>query len=292
MRTRRVWRSQGFREFNSKDRKPFHLGGCRETMDAHRRYLQQAAWTAQLRAYLLNKAGLSGALRVLEVGCGTGVILQGTANLYRSGAPRGMALHGADLDPEALQACRRNEGEAFLSRADAGSLPYASGVFDITFCHFLLLWVKQPVKVLQEMRRVTRRGGYVMAMAEPDYGARIDKPLEFVQLGEWQRQALIRQGADASTGSRLAGLFRSSGMSITETGTLVAWQPSDYSEEDAVGEWQVLWDDIGSFVPESELLRLQDLDLVAAPAWRARPVRPHVLRICSGIMSPDLSWES
>lgn len=232
-------------------------------MDAHRRYMEQAAWTAQLRAYLLKKAGLSAARRVLEVGCGTGVILHDIANHYSRGSSRTLALHGADLDAAALQACRRNEGSALLCCADARSLPYEGGVFDITLCHFLLLWVKPPIQALQEMRRVTRRGGYVMAMAEPDYSARIDKPDEFVQLGEWQRQSLIRQGADASIGSRLASLFRSGGLSITEAGTLGAWQLSEYTDKDALGEWEVLWDDLVSFVPESELRRLQALDLVA-----------------------------
>jgi len=41
-------------------------------MDWHKRYVQQAGWTSELRNYLFKRAGLSGARRVLEVGCGSG----------------------------------------------------------------------------------------------------------------------------------------------------------------------------------------------------------------------------
>ena len=41
----------------------------------HARFLQQAAWTRDLRTYLFERAGLAQAQRVLEVGCGTGAIL-------------------------------------------------------------------------------------------------------------------------------------------------------------------------------------------------------------------------
>ena len=46
-------------------------------MNWHTRYLQQAAWTRDLRTYLFEKAGLADARRVLEVGCGTGAVLRG-----------------------------------------------------------------------------------------------------------------------------------------------------------------------------------------------------------------------
>ena len=181
-------------------------------MEWHKRFVQQAAWTSELRQYLFKRAGMQVARRVLEVGCGTGAIL--------SGLVTPAAVHGLDLEPARLAEARRHAPQAILACADALWLPYASGVFDITFCHFLLLWVQDPLQALREMKRVTRPGGSILALAEPDYNARVDKPDALAALGRWQAESLRRQGADPGLGSRLAELFRQAGIPLIETGCL------------------------------------------------------------------------
>jgi ubiquinone/menaquinone biosynthesis C-methylase UbiE len=163
-------------------------------MDWHKRFVQQAAWTSEIRLYLFERAGMQAAKRVLEVGCGTGAILSGLATQA--------VMHGLDKDQARLSEARRHAPKANLACADALALPYASGIFDITFCHFLLLWVGDPFLALREMKRVTRPGGSILALAEPDYGARVDKPDELAVLGRWQTESLRRQGADPFIGIR------------------------------------------------------------------------------------------
>jgi ubiquinone/menaquinone biosynthesis C-methylase UbiE len=75
-------------------------------MDWHRRYLQQAQWTRDLRAYVFKQAGLNRASVILEVGCGTGAIL---AEL-----PDHALLHGLDIDPAGLAQCRFHAPSAIL----------------------------------------------------------------------------------------------------------------------------------------------------------------------------------
>src|SRR5512142_3172594 len=103
----------------------------------HRRYIQHAQWTRDLRTYLFEQAGLSDASRALEVGCGTGAIL--------SEVPEHAALHGLDLDRAGLAQCRIHAPAASLVQGDALQLPYANRTFDIVYCHFLLLWVRDPL---------------------------------------------------------------------------------------------------------------------------------------------------
>jgi len=229
-------------------------------MDWHRRYLQQAAWTSSLRDYLLEKAGILCAHRVLEVGCGTGVVLRDAAQMADGSGLRSLAAHGLDLKPEPLLQARLQWPAANLCRGDAAALPYADRSFDISFCHFLLLWVKDPRKVVQEMRRVTRRHGAVLALGEPDYGARIDHPLELASIGKWQEHALMQQGANTGIGPQLAGLFRQCEMQIVEAGTITAWQPQAFTEAEFMGEWEVLREDLNGLVPETELDRMMLLD--------------------------------
>jgi SAM-dependent methyltransferase len=232
-------------------------------MDWHRRYLQQASWTRALCNYLLEKAGISRAERVLEVGCGTGVILHETAQSALRPRRADFALHGLDVAAEPLLQARLHEPSAHLTRGDAHALPYGEHLFNITFCHFLLLWVKDPRRVLLEMKRVTCLHGHVLALAEPDYSARVDHPDALAPLGEWQELSLAQQGANTAIGSRLADLFRECGMKIVETGTITPWQPETYTDDEFAGEWDVLRADLKDLIPESELDRMMQLDAQA-----------------------------
>ncbi len=222
-------------------------------MNWHERYVRQAGWTRTLRSYLLARSGLEKAHRVLEVGCGTGAVLR---DLPGGGA----AIHGLDLDRLALQACRQNVPSAALTNGDALALPYPDHSFDITFCHFLLLWIPEPLEALKEMKRVTRQEGYVLAFAEPDYSARVDEPAELSWLGRRQNEALERQGAALRRGAELATLFQQAGLQIVETGKIR--QPETYAltAEDWESEWQALQADLANdFSPENmEKLREQD----------------------------------
>lgn len=233
-----------------------------EQMDWHRRYLQQAQWTRDLRTYLFKKAGLDeashvrtaapqGASLVLEVGCGTGAIL--------SELPIHISRHGLDLDLAALVQCRVHVASASFVQGNALELPYTNEIFDIVYCHFLLLWVANPLQALLEMKRVTKRGAYIIAFAEPDYTARLDQPRELVPLGEWQTEALRRQGADPSLGARLADLFFRAGIEILETGTIQN-AGQDPSPDEWEIEWAVIESDIAGYISPDEIQKMKKLD--------------------------------
>ncbi len=228
-------------------------------MNWHARYAQQAAWTRDLRAYLFEKAGLANAHHVLEVGCGTGAIL--------STLETSASLHGLDLDLVALTQCQIHAPAASLTCGDALHLPHANSIFDITYCHFLLLWVKNPLQALLEMKRVTKSNGHVLALAEPDYYARIDRPAELAQLGKWQTESLSRQGADPGIGARLADLFHQAGIRITETGAIQSRGNEALLPDEWKNEWSALESDLTGIVSMEEIQRMKHLD---KQAWARR----------------------
>jgi ubiquinone/menaquinone biosynthesis C-methylase UbiE len=237
-------------------------------MDWHARYLQQAKWTRDLRTYLFDKAGLSNARRVLEVGCGTGAILR---DLHTSASPTCTApnavrckCHGLDINPDAFAQCRIHAPTTALTRGDGHFLPYPDHSFNIVYCHFFLLWVNDPLQAVREMKRVTSKNGHILALAEPDYFARVDKPDELKILGEWQRESLKRQGADPGFGSRLAETFFQAGIKILETGTIQG-VANDPPAEEREMEWAVLEADLVGFVPSEEIQKMKLLD---QKAWK------------------------
>jgi hypothetical protein len=116
------------------------------------------------------------------------------------------------------------------------------------------------------MVRVTRPGGAVFALAEPDYCGRIDFPEELNHLGKLQTIALRKQGADPCMGRKLAGIFQQAGLVSIETGVLGGqWSaPPDWEAWES--EWAMLEADLTqeSEISEiSDFVRLKDLDKAA-----------------------------
>ncbi len=229
------------------------------TQQWHKRFQQQAGWTHELRRHLFDRFALDRLAKVLEVGCGTGAVLAEASNSCSA------RLYGLDFNPDYLRLAQNYAPSSGLTAGDAHCLPYASSSFDLAYCHYLLLWVKDTTQVVAEMARVTRRGGIVMLVAEPDYGARIDYPQELESLGVWQTISLRKQGADPEIGRRLAGLLAGAGLSAVEGGVLGgAWSYPLASEEWEL-EWQVLYDDLSRLDTElsldsMNLNALQELD--------------------------------
>ena len=252
----------------------------------HTRFVQQARWTRDLRQYLYARAGISQtrrgalkAMRILEVGCGTGAVLRDWTQAddpTQAALPEALAhlprqIFGLDIDAAHLHLAAQAAAAAHLVQGDAFRLPYADHSFDLVYCHFLLLWLGDPLPALQEMKRLTRPGGAVLALAEPDYGGRIDYPEALACLGEWQQTALRRQGAEPRTGRRLAALFQSAQFADVESGVMGGqWQaltpaPSPDSgrgevDEDWESEWAVLAADLQSSQSPQTLAQLRALD--------------------------------
>jgi ubiquinone/menaquinone biosynthesis C-methylase UbiE len=255
----------------------------------HTRFVQQARWTRDLRLYLSARAGISKtrrdasqAMRILEVGCGTGAILRDWTQAddpTQAALPDAVAhlprqIFGLDIDAAHLHLAAQAAAAAHFVQGDAFRLPYADHSFDLLYCHFLLLWLGDPLPALQEMKRLTRPGGAVLALAEPDYGGRIDYPEALAQLGEWQQAALRRQGAEPRTGRRLAALFQTAQFADVESGVMGGqWHhPSPPSpgigrgaggeglDENLESEWAVLSADLQSSQSPQTLAGLRALD--------------------------------
>jgi SAM-dependent methyltransferase len=229
--------------------------------DWHKRFIQQALWTHGLRRYLYDRAGLASAKVILEVGCGTGALLPELIAV--TGKPGEVLVSGLDINRPSLVEASRHAAEAALVQGDAHSLPYASHRYDLCLCHFLLLWTANPVQVVQEMKRVTRPGGAVLVLAEPDYGGRIDFPDDLSQLGELQKKSLQLQGANPQLGRRLAGIMAQTGLTGIEFGVLGGQWSGSITRQEWESEWAVLRLDLAGLVDQAEIERLSVIDRAA-----------------------------
>lgn len=102
---------------------------------------------------------LSPGARLLEVGVGTGLSLPLL--------PRNIEITGIDLSQKMLdQATKRADSlrmkHVQLLKMDANQLDFPDGSFDRVFAAYFISTVPHPVQVVKEMKRVCRKGGYIV----------------------------------------------------------------------------------------------------------------------------------
>jgi SAM-dependent methyltransferase len=117
-----------------------------------------AAFTTPCAARLVRFAGVKSGQRVLDVGCGTGVVAITAARL-------GAKVTGADLTPELIAQARENAGIAELElewhEADVEKLPFPNTEFDVVLSQFGHMFAPRPDVAIAEMLRVLKPGGTI-----------------------------------------------------------------------------------------------------------------------------------
>ena len=123
----------------------------------------------ELKSLARARARIGTGSTVLDVGCGFGLE---TLRLARLVQPGGRVV-GIDKSAAFIKEAQVRAGQAKLAAefqvADAESLPFADATFDVARAERVLVYLPEPKRALDEMRRVTRPGGSVTAI-EPDFG--------------------------------------------------------------------------------------------------------------------------
>ncbi|MET7640166.1 methyltransferase domain-containing protein [Streptomyces sp. NPDC005438] len=116
--------------------------------------IYDAAFAPFTRA-VLDRAGFGPGLRVLDVGCGTGTLLQASVTA-------GAETVGVDLSSEMAGAARRRVPSATVLTADAQNVDLvaeAGGAFDRVVSRFGVMFFADPVAAFANIRSATAAGG-------------------------------------------------------------------------------------------------------------------------------------
>jgi ubiquinone/menaquinone biosynthesis C-methylase UbiE len=115
-------------------------------------------YTSSLAPAFADAAGVVGAMKVLDVGCGPGGL---TRELARRVGPENVGA----IDPAAqfAAACRERHPGADVREGVAEALPWSDGRFDATLSSLVVAFMSDADQGVREMARVTRSGGAVAA---------------------------------------------------------------------------------------------------------------------------------
>jgi ubiquinone/menaquinone biosynthesis C-methylase UbiE len=87
---------------------------------------------------------------VLDVGVGSGLFAEAFSQ-------RGLEVSGIDVNPQMITAARQFVPKGNFRESIAEELPYPDASFDLVFFGLVLHESDEPLKVLQEARRVSRQ---------------------------------------------------------------------------------------------------------------------------------------
>jgi SAM-dependent methyltransferase len=124
--------------------------------DSYDRFMGR--YSVQLAAQMADFAGVSMGQRVLDVGCGPGALT--TELVERVGASNVSAV---DPSEQFVEAARERHPGVDVRNATAEELPFADDTFDAALAQLVVHFMKDPVRGLADMARVTRPGGVVCA---------------------------------------------------------------------------------------------------------------------------------
>jgi ubiquinone/menaquinone biosynthesis C-methylase UbiE len=119
-----------------------------------------------MRRAFLGEIELPENARLLEVGCGTGVLTRVLAAV-----PKVESIVGVDIAPSLLETARELATDlpnVRFEQADARALPFADAAFDVVIFDSTLSHVPEPERALAEAARVLRAGGWLAAF-DGDY---------------------------------------------------------------------------------------------------------------------------
>jgi SAM-dependent methyltransferase len=153
--------------------------------------------------------------RVLDVGCGPGVLAAEVARRIPSGN-----VTGIDASTDRLVEARKNFAglnNAQTRAGEATALPFGDGSFEFIYCRFLLEYLRDKEKAVAEMTRVCRPGGTVL-LQDLDGQLLWHHPVDAILQTDIERVLAVlgQTGFDTFVGRKLFALARAAGLTDIE----------------------------------------------------------------------------
>ncbi len=229
-------------------------------------------------------------MTLLDCGCGHGTTTTDLAEVVAPGR-----VVGIDLDEERIVAARKHAAERGVNNVDFQTanvyqLPFPDDFFDVAFENQILMYLKEPIKAVQEIRRVLKQGG-VFGARDSDFSAIranlnpvLDHSLELTL--SWY----AHRGTTLQFGRRLRGVLGRAGFCRIEASASC----DSYGTPETVKQWaevmmgNVQQADFIKFTIDSGQADMESLDRMCI-AWKAWGEHPD--SFCAQIKCEAVGWK-
>jgi len=171
----------------------------------------EAIWPQE--AAFFGRYALPAQARIADIGCGSGEITIRLAERYRDAE-----LVGVDILESSVAHARRQHAalapRVRFEQGDAFELSFADNAFDLVVCRHMTQSVPEPEKVLAQLDRICKPGGWIHVLSE-DYGMLYMAQGRLDPDRLWQEGVIAftrSTGTDARIGRRTWALMHTLGM--------------------------------------------------------------------------------
>ena len=214
-------------------------------------------------------------MTLLDCGCGPGTITIGLAEVVAPGR-----VVGIDRDEERIVAARKQAAERGVNNVDfqlanVSQLPFPDDFFDAAFENCLLMYLKDPINAVQEIRRVLKQGGVFgasdnnMSYIKANFNPVLEHAVELVI--SWY----AHRGTSLQFARHLRGLLGQAGFCRVEASA----SSDSFGTPETVKQWAEV---IGGILQQADFVKFSiesgraDLEMldrmcVAWKAWGEHP---------------------
>ena len=182
------------------------------------RLKQQANITLSQEQKIWQEIGLTSNLKILDLGCGSGIISSELAKITYPGE-----VIGIDLSESMLkQACWLKDSQGITNLnfqlGDAYQLKFPDNYFDFVYSRLLFQHLIEPVKVLKNIYRILKPGGMLYILDVDDrWFTLYPEPKSFASLYQKLTSLQKSQGGDPYIGRKLGSYVHQAGFNQVQT---------------------------------------------------------------------------